>query len=305
MFRGDPVPPSPEMTGVAAQNAAWKDDISRGREGGAPTFKPLVDAQKALKAAQAQPKVEEYDRADMQEAKTALAKAQSDWAAIATRKKPPVAKLETIAENAHRAQRLAEIAQYTAQSKINADQLVAVRQQLQQARQRSVANVKSAASGVNLVGQKVVPDRLGRIAFEPGTAKITSASHAVVGRLATLLKQHPEYGIAIFAFTDNSAPDASTLQAFMQSSNDLAKKAKTHRQKVQAYHLALSSARARDVALLLVHQGVDPGHIGARGLGEQHPVASNETAAGRRANRRLEAIIVPAPKNGQSGTASQ
>ena len=50
---------------------------------------------------------------------------------------------------------------------------------------------------------------------------------------------------------------------------------------------------ARDVAQLLVQAGTDPDRIGARGMRNQHPIASNDTPAGRRKNERAEAIMVP------------
>jgi len=55
-----------------------------------------------------------------------------------------------------------------------------------------------------------------------------------------------------------------------------------------AYNLKLSQRRAQTVRDFMVEQGVDPGIIEARGLGESEPVASNATAEGRQQNRRVE-----------------
>jgi outer membrane protein OmpA-like peptidoglycan-associated protein len=38
----------------------------------------------------------------------------------------------------------------------------------------------------------------------------------------------------------------------------------------------------------LVSQGIDRDRLSARGYGEERPVASNDTAAGRERNRRVE-----------------
>lgn len=298
MFHSDPAPPAPTLVGIPAQNAAWQEGIMRTPEGGAPTFKPLIQAQNAVHKAQAQPQVKRYDANDLSQAQTALAKAQSGWNhSIATDKEQPISKLAAIADNAHRARRLAEIARYTAQRERNLKRLAAVSRQLQQAQQQAKTRTASLSSGNSLIGKKVIPDQIGKLAFESDTAKLTTASHAVIKRLAALLQQHPEYGIAIFSFTDNSAPSDSRLNAFIAANQGLAQQVKTHADKVKAYNLALSSARARDIGVLLVHHGISPHRIGARGFGEAHPVASNATAAGRRANRRIEAFIVPAPKN--------
>ncbi len=58
-----------------------------------------------------------------------------------------------------------------------------------------------------------------------------------------------------------------------------------------AYNQSLSERRARSAASYLVTQGVDGARIVTRGLGETEPVATNETEAGRQANRRVEVAI--------------
>lgn len=47
------------------------------------------------------------------------------------------------------------------------------------------------------------------------------------------------------------------------------------------------------MADFLVAEGVDPGRLYARGLGETEPRASNATPSGRAANRRVELLINP------------
>ena len=54
------------------------------------------------------------------------------------------------------------------------------------------------------------------------------------------------------------------------------------------YNLGLSRRRAETVRHYLVDHGVAPSRITAEGLGESKPVASNDTAAGRAQNRRVE-----------------
>jgi chemotaxis protein MotB len=59
----------------------------------------------------------------------------------------------------------------------------------------------------------------------------------------------------------------------------------------------LSTARAMAVAMMLVNEsGVDPKRMSIAGYGEYHPVASNDTPEGRRANRRVDIVIVSAYK---------
>ncbi len=56
-------------------------------------------------------------------------------------------------------------------------------------------------------------------------------------------------------------------------------------------NLVLSTRRAASVVSFLVSQGVNPNIISAKGFGETHPVASNDTPEGRAANRRIEITI--------------
>ncbi len=63
------------------------------------------------------------------------------------------------------------------------------------------------------------------------------------------------------------------------------------------YNQALSERRATAVADYLAAHGVQPARIGTRGYGETQPIASNETDAGRAANRRVEVKIVPINQN--------
>ena len=292
LLPNDPVPPSPTLTGVAAEKAAWQDDIQRARHGGLPSFEPLTSAQKAVAAAKAQPQVNQFDSQSLADADTALARAQDDWQTVGKQKKRSADDLARVADEAHRAQRLAEIAQYTAQRELGLTQLQSVNQQLIAQEQQQMA------AGQDLVGQKVVPAMLGQIEFESGTARLSDASHQVVARLAKLMEVHADRGIAIFSFTSKDAPPEGQLQAFMQANPGLEKQAKTKAQQVEAYYQGLSGARARDVAQLLVQAGVDPQRIGARGFGSQHPLASNATEAGRRQNERVEAVVVPLKRQG-------
>ncbi|MEQ9448060.1 MAG: OmpA family protein [Rhodospirillaceae bacterium] len=59
------------------------------------------------------------------------------------------------------------------------------------------------------------------------------------------------------------------------------------------YNMQLSERRANSVSNYLVNQGVQPVRIRAYGMGENQPIASNDTAAGRAANRRVEILLTP------------
>jgi outer membrane protein OmpA-like peptidoglycan-associated protein len=57
------------------------------------------------------------------------------------------------------------------------------------------------------------------------------------------------------------------------------------------YNVQLSENRASAVLDYLVQQGINTSSIAARGFGESQPVASNDTAAGRQQNRRVELVV--------------
>jgi outer membrane protein OmpA-like peptidoglycan-associated protein len=59
----------------------------------------------------------------------------------------------------------------------------------------------------------------------------------------------------------------------------------------QNYNQILSENRAGAAATFLMEQGVEPGRIETRGMGEEEPIATNETEEGRQLNRRVEVAI--------------
>lgn len=61
----------------------------------------------------------------------------------------------------------------------------------------------------------------------------------------------------------------------------------------ESYNQQLSYRRADAVAGVLISAGVPANRVQTRGMGESQPVASNDTAAGRAQNRRVEITIRP------------
>jgi outer membrane protein OmpA-like peptidoglycan-associated protein len=69
------------------------------------------------------------------------------------------------------------------------------------------------------------------------------------------------------------------------------------------YNQGLSERRSNSVRDYLAQQGLSPNLIAARGFGESRPVASNDNAAGRQQNRRVEIIVAGEPIGISTGSA--
>ncbi len=115
---------------------------------------------------------------------------------------------------------------------------------------------------------------LREINFDLDSANLAPGDQQRLQPLADFLRENPDRAIVIEGHTDASGPDD--------------------------YNLALSRDRADAVRNFLVSRGVDAGRITTRGMGEQFPVANNETPAGRLQNRRIE-VTIEDPAGGQAG----
>jgi OmpA-OmpF porin, OOP family len=104
------------------------------------------------------------------------------------------------------------------------------------------------------------------ILFDVDRADIKAGGAQELARIADFLRNNPDRNLVIEGHTDSTASDS--------------------------YNLALSQRRANAVEDFLISQGVDPLRIGSRGYGEQLPVATNDSAAGRQQNRRVELVIL-------------
>lgn len=106
---------------------------------------------------------------------------------------------------------------------------------------------------------------LGDVLFDLNKAELRSGGMATVEKVATFLKEYSERTVMIEGFTDSTG--------------------------AEDYNQKLSERRANSVRDALVARGISPERIATRGYGERFPVATNETAAGRQQNRRVELII--------------
>lgn len=103
------------------------------------------------------------------------------------------------------------------------------------------------------------------IQFEINRAEIPRAESERLNAAGEFLKKYPDTKAVIKGYTDNVGSDQSNV--------------------------ALSQRRADSVLQYLVGQQVDASRISTVALGEAEPVASNDTDAGKRENRRINTTI--------------
>jgi chemotaxis protein MotB len=114
----------------------------------------------------------------------------------------------------------------------------------------------------------------GDLLFPLGGYQLSQAGEAELrSKIVPKLKDLQNAKVVVYGYTDNT-PVGPPLQR--QGIND---------------NLSLSSRRAGAVVSFLVSEGVDPNIISAKGFGETHPVAPNDTPAGRARNRRIVITI--------------
>lgn len=106
---------------------------------------------------------------------------------------------------------------------------------------------------------------LGDVLFDTGMATLKPGAYATIDRLASVLKEAPDRKVMIEGHTDSVGSDE--------------------------YNQQLSQRRAAAVQTALLERGVTSNQITAVGKGETFPVASNDNAAGRQQNRRVEMVF--------------
>ncbi|WP_306730004.1 OmpA family protein [Aeromonas hydrophila] len=118
-----------------------------------------------------------------------------------------------------------------------------------------------AGAKVNALG--CVADLVLRdVNFEFDSAKLTSGAEQVLNGVAAKLVSNENVRVRIEGHTDSVGSDS--------------------------YNKQLSQKRADSVKAYLASEGVGSNRMETMGYGEEQPVASNDTAAGRAENRRVE-----------------
>jgi len=116
------------------------------------------------------------------------------------------------------------------------------------------------------------------IQFETGKSTIAPKSTATLDEAVRVLSDYPAIRIRIVGHTDNVGKREDNL--------------------------ALSQRRADAVREYMLKQGIEGQRIEALGAGPDQPQVSNDSAAGRRTNRRIEFVIIGQAGAGKKGSDS-
>lgn len=138
-----------------------------------------------------------------------------------------------------------------------------------QDKQEQALRERMAGTGVDVVrdGDNITLDMPEAITFAFNSSNLNQRAYAVLDRVADTLREYDQTIIEVAGHTDSIGSEA--------------------------YNQRLSEQRAQAVANYLISRGISGQRLMVFGAGEMHPVASNETEAGRAENRRVELTIVP------------
>lgn len=114
-----------------------------------------------------------------------------------------------------------------------------------------------------LVAQTIV---LKGVIFRTNSAELAGDSVRILDEAARTLRDNPGLKVEVAGHTDDRG--------------------------AAAYNASLSQRRAESVRSYLIGQGVAANRLSAKGYGEAEPIDTNQTAAGRANNRRVELRIV-------------
>jgi outer membrane protein OmpA-like peptidoglycan-associated protein len=225
-----------------------------------------VSAQRAREEAAAATRQMEEQRAaatrQMEEQRAAAAREMEEQRAAAERMKAEAeaARQAALAEQ-QRAQADAERARQ------QADEANRLRQRAEQDRE----NVRTQLmQQLNMVLETRESARglivnMSDVLFDTGRSTLKPGAREKLARVSGILLAHPGLNIEVEGHTDSVGGEA--------------------------YNQKLSEQRAEAVRSFFVQNGVQQQSISSKGFGKMNPVASNDTAAGRQRNRRVELVV--------------
>jgi len=212
----------------------------------------IGNASQAIDRASGDPHVAKYASSELQRASDSLGQAKTAW--------NDKHDLQTTTHLAYLAQQRAATAQELANQRTSEERVAAEATR----RDRAMAMVaeRRTPPAVEVPGTSMAQSLAG---FGFGKAKVPTQAKSELSEVANTLKNNPGQVVVIEGHTDS-----------VGSPN---------------YNHSLAMKRAEAVRAALVRDGVESSRITIQSQGEQNPVASNDTSAGRKENRRVQVMI--------------
>jgi len=238
--------------------------------------KVLSQASEEIKSLQQDKARLEQDKARLEKEAENLKKGLADLESAATQAKQEFAKLRTDLEAAERER---------AEREAKVQELSRARDDLARALESEIAKEQVA---IQQTQDQLAVTMVDHVLFRSGQTEMTPEGLKVLTQLAETLKKVPDKQIHIEGHTDNKGIGPKLRDKYPTN-------------------WELSTARAASVVRHLVEQGgLGRERLTAVGYADTRPVASNDSRAGRQANRRIEIILsstplaVPAPPGSNS-----
>lgn len=136
-------------------------------------------------------------------------------------------------------------------------------------RQEAALRERLQGSGVQVrrEGDRIELIMPGNITFETSRADIRPDFYRVLDSVGLVLKEFDQTAVKVSGHTDSTGSES--------------------------YNQRLSEQRADNVRRYLLNREIAEGRVQAVGYGPRYPIASNDNAAGREANRRVELELIP------------
>lgn len=237
----------------------------------------VVQASQVVAGAAASPTVQQYAPVELAQARTILAQARDAEDQEARHLAYLASQQARIAQN--RAAARADMAEIEKLGDLRGEMLTdAARQRAavaeRRARQARAENVELREQLSDLKTRQTETGlvvTLSDVLFEFDQAQLQPGGRRQIARIAQALRDDSKSTVRIEGHTDSLG--------------------------AAGYNRDLSQRRAEAVREAFIVEGIDPQRVQATGLGEAYPVATNDTAAGRQQNRRVDVLIQTAESN--------
>jgi len=252
-------------TSMGNQIDTLQRDLERERADGRLTADVLAQREEELSRQRADFQRLQTEREESERRRVEAESARTAAIAEAERKR-----FDAEAQSAQLRQQVAESQAKTAQTEA---ELARARDELARRDAASRERIESMQKELSKLAQTRTSDRgfivtLPGLFFDSGKSVLKPGARNTLAKIAEQLRMNPDARIEIEGHTDSVGTE------------DLNQK--------------LSEKRAAAVRDYLAGRGIPATRITMAGLGEGSPVASNDTAAGRQQNRRVELVISPA-----------